>query len=281
MKLTNKHGLPQALYSALSNDLYVKHGHISVTGLIQPPRIRQLTQRYADQIEEDAADGIWRLLGSAVHDILQRAETDGIQEQRLSMDVLGWKVTGQADLMEGGVLSDYKVTSVWAAIGGVKPEWEAQLNCYAALMIDHGITVQDAQIVCIYRDWSKGRAKQGGDYPRIPAGVMRVRLWDWHDAIEYMEDRVRKHQVAESLPDDALPVCSPEERWEKPTTYAVMKKGRKSAVRVLDNEADAEQMVADKGAGHYVEVRHGESIRCTDYCPVNTWCNQYRDNIDG
>ena len=110
---------------------------------------------------------------------------------------------------------------------------------------------------------------------------MRVRLWDWHDAIGYMEDRVREHQAAESLSDDALPVCSPEERWEKPTTYAVMKKGRKSAVRVLDNEVDAEQMAADKGAGHYVEVRHGESARCVDYCPVNTYCNQYQGDIDG
>ena len=277
MKLTNNHNLPQALYSALSNDLYVQHGHISVTGLIQPPRIRQLTQRYADHIEEDAADGIWRLLGSAVHDVLQRAETDGMQEQRLSMEVAGWRVTGQADLMEGGVLSDYKITSVWAAINGVKPEWESQLNCYAALMLHHGVMVQDAQIVCIYRDWSKGRSKQGGDYPRIPAGVMRVNLWPYKEAEAYMESRVKQHQAAELLPDDELPICTPEERWERPTTYAVMKKGRKSAVRVLDNEADADAMALTKGDGHYVETRPGVSVRCADYCPVNRWCDFYNE----
>jgi len=276
-KYTNNYNLPDALASALSADWYSQPGHISVTGLIQPPRIRQLSIRHADFVEEDVSDRIWALLGSAVHDILQRAETDGMQEQRLSMNVLGWQVTGQADLMEGGVLSDYKVTSVWAAIGGVKPEWEAQLNCYAALMLHHGVMVQDAQIVCIYRDWSKGRAKQGGDYPKIPAGVLRVPLWSHDNTEAYIVNRVHLHQNAVTLPDDALPICTPEERWERPATYAVMKKGRKSAVRVLDNQEAAATMAAEKGADHYVEFRPGESIRCADYCPVNRWCDFYNE----
>lgn len=275
-KLTNKYGLPDALVSALSADWYSQPGHISVTGLIQPPRIRVLTQRYADQIEEDASDGIWRLLGSAVHDVLQRADTDGVQEQRLSMEIAGWKVTGQADLMEGGVLSDYKITSVWAGINGVKPEWEAQLNCYAALMLYHGVMVQDAQIVCIYRDWNKGRAKQGGDYPPVPAGRLQVNLWGYKQAEEYMQNRVQIHQAAENLSDHELPLCTPEERWAKPDTWAVMKKGRKSAVRVLDAEETAMQMAEQKGKDHYVEYRPGQDVRCQDYCPCSPFCDYYK-----
>ncbi len=276
-QITNQYNLPESLVSALSADWYVKHGHISVTGLIQPPQLRQLMLRYADQITEDVSDKIWMLLGSAVHDVLERADTTRcLQEERLRTKVLGWVVTGKADLWEEpGIVSDYKITSVWAGINGVKPEWEAQTNIYAYLYRQAGFPVNELRIVAIYRDWSKNRAKQGNGYPPCAAGVLPVRMWNDNEVLDYLHYRIQTHQEAEKLSDNELPWCTAEERWEKQTTYAVMKKGRKSAVRVLESQEDAEAMAENKGKDHFVEIRPGQSIRCEEYCPVKDHCHQY------
>lgn len=274
--LTNYYNLPESLVSALSANWHSQPDHISVTGLIQPPRIRQLMLRYEDQIEEDVSDKIWMLLGSAVHEVLERADTTTcLQEERLATEILGWTVTGKADLWEEpGVVSDYKITSVWAGINGVKPEWKAQTNIYGYLYRQAGFPVTDLRIVCIYRDWSKNRAKQGNGYPPCAAGVLPVLVWSDQYVVAYLEERIALHQKAQHLGDRDLPMCTAEERWERLTTYAVMKKGRKSAVRVLDTQEEADQMVAEKGAGHWVEVRPGESVRCSQYCVVQHFCKQ-------
>jgi hypothetical protein len=88
MNWTNKAHLPAPLVAAITNDTYDKVGDISITGLIQPPRIRQLTIRHADKITEDVSDGIWRLIGSIGHGILERAApADHTAEQRVCMIV--------------------------------------------------------------------------------------------------------------------------------------------------------------------------------------------------
>lgn len=277
MRHSNIYGLPEPLVSALSNDLYVKAGHISVTGLIQPPRIRQLTHRYHEHLEEDVSDKIWMLLGSAVHDLLERADTQhSLQEERLSITCNSWTITGKADLYEEpGILSDFKITSVWSGINGVKPDWEAQINLYAHLYRHAGFSVNKGQVVCIYRDWQKNRAKQGGNYPPCAADVLPVELWTDEQVQSYINYRVSLHQLADNLPDSDLPECTPEERWEQPPKYAVMKKGRKSAVRLFDTQAEALAMIEVRGSNHYLVIRQGQSIRCQDYCAVAPFCDQY------
>ena len=70
---TNKHELPEPLYKAICNDQYVKRGDISVTTLIDSPRINALRKKHWEEIEEDAMDSIWSLFGSSVHHIIERA----------------------------------------------------------------------------------------------------------------------------------------------------------------------------------------------------------------
>jgi len=69
MIITNKHNLPEPLYRAIARDVQPREG-FSITDLIQPPRMTQLSRRHWDEIEEDASDRIWLVLGSSVHYIL-------------------------------------------------------------------------------------------------------------------------------------------------------------------------------------------------------------------
>ena len=64
MKYTNKHNVPVEIIRAITNDQYSKgEAHISVTGLLQPPRIRLLNKEYADKITVDYSDETWKILG--------------------------------------------------------------------------------------------------------------------------------------------------------------------------------------------------------------------------
>lgn len=277
MKLTNKYNLPSTLVSAIANDPYEFEGDISTTGLILPPRIRQLRKRHRSKIYQDVSDNIYRLLGQNTHHILERInEPDCIKEKRYYVLYGGLNIGGQIDLYEKETrtLSDWKVTSVWSVIHGIKPEHEQQLNVNAYLMAVNNIFPIKLQVVNFLRDWSKHKVKEK-DYPKCQVVVQDIPLWSFNEAEAFIEKRIKLHQEAENTPDDALLPCNSIERWEKATTYAVMKSGRKSALRVLDSHKKAEAWMKEKDKGEYIEERLGESVRCESYCECNIVCNQY------
>ena len=72
MKITNKFNLPQTFVNVLSRPTYTKgKAHLSVTELINSPRIVQLKNTYYDQLEEDVADKVWAIFGTAIHAVLE------------------------------------------------------------------------------------------------------------------------------------------------------------------------------------------------------------------
>lgn len=278
MPYTNIYQLPAEVVSAVVRDPYFHDGRISVTSLIGPPRIYQLRKRYAHAIVEDVSDRLFALYGQVVHGILERADDfEAIHEERITIEVNGWTVSGQSDLYKRRssgeyVLRDYKFTSVYTTNYGIKPEWTAQINCYVHLWRSEGFEVDRAQIVCLYRDWRRMEAERRRDYPP-PVQLFDVPIWSPQESARYIEERVTLHQRAETLPDDELPPCTPEERWERGEAWAVMKKGRKTALRIYDSPIAAEHHAATV-PGAYVEHRPRLPVRCLHFCNVRDFCNQ-------
>jgi len=276
MKITNKFHLPEPLVKAVENDPYDSgDSDISVTRLIDSPQILQLMKHHHGEMEEDVSERIWALLGQSVHSVIERAAREGdIVEERFFAAVRGWKVSGQVDLVSKGILYDFKVTSVWSLKGDAKIEYERQLNVLDWLLWKNGIEVKELKICGICKDWRRNELKRfGGDYPPAPAVLVDVPRWTRGQQEEYVSDRVLRHQEAAvgNIPD-----CSPDERWEKPTTYAVMKKGRKSALRVFESFEEADKYAGNDDKLEIVE-RPGASVRCEEYCPVREWCSQRLD----
>lgn len=278
MKITNQNNLPAPLVRAVSRHPREEAANrISVTELIQPPQIRALSKRHDSELSEDASDRIWSLLGTLLHQALEQ-NAQGlknlISEGELATVVFDWTVVGHYDLsemlLEGELLTDYKLTSVWAVREGVKKEWEAQLNLYAELLRRSARPVTALQLVAIGRDWSLHKARFDSQYPQQQVQIFPVRLWSHEEATEYLENRVRLHQYAAWY--EKWPECSEEERWARPTQYALMKKGQKRAVRLYDSESAAER---NRGAAHYIQERPGESVRCASYCHVANFCPQW------
>ena len=287
MKITNRHNLPDTFLSFARDDKYDRGAaDISVTTLIDAPRVNILRQQKADEVEVDVSDMIWPLLGTAVHHMLESSAPKGnvTMEERLFVDVLGWTVSGAIDHqeeVEGQVfISDYKVTSVWSVIFG-KEDWVRQLNCYAQMVrMAKGAKVGGIRIVAILRDWQRREAQFKPDYPQSPVVTVELPLWDEAKAMAYMEERVHLHQDAQMEWDtrEAVVECSDEERWTKPDTWAVMKLGAKRATKVCDTKADAHFYILTNKlpASHYTVVkREGGRTRCEQYCSVADFCTQW------
>jgi hypothetical protein len=282
MIYTNNYNIPESIEKAVINDAYQKEGRFSVTELIKPPQMRILEKRYESQITTDVSDGLWRLLGQSVHYILEQGELEEhISEERLGINVSGVKVTGKIDLYSGTEqkVIDYKVTSVWSFMFGNKPEWEAQLNLYKLLYETAGFPVNSLEIHAILRDWHQSKVN-GSGYPQIPFKKITVLMWNREKTLSYLQERVSLHLESEKLVDEELPECTAQEKWERAGKIALMKKGRKSAVKLFDEMAFAEEALetarSTKKGIFYLEERPGERIRCARYCNARNFCYQYR-----
>ena len=286
MEITNNHKLPKSFVDFARNDKYSKgNADISVTTLIDSPRVRLMRDHFSNQRTVDAVDMIWPLFGTAVHHILESsgASEDVILEERLFSEVDGWVLSGAVDHQKvdrsNVSITDYKVTSVWSVIYG-KIEWERQLNLYAYLVQKNkGKKVNSLQICAILRDWNSRDAKYKQDYPSAPVVLVDIPVWDEETRINYIKERIGIHQEAQKMYDaeGEFPFCSDDETWKRSDAWAVKKKGLKRAMRVFDNEEKAIEFSVMQSASTEIEYRAGESVRCNgNYCGVADFCSQYK-----
>lgn len=288
-KITNKYNLPQTLVNLAMRDNYSRgNANISVTELINSPRIRILKQKHHNDIVTDVSELIWPIIGRALHHVVEQgADENNIAEQRLFTEVKGWRLSGGIDLQILGSgaegervvgISDYKMTSAWAVMNE-KADWERQLNCYAYLVeVVHGWSVNSLTINAVVRDWSRHEAARKEGYPQVPIVVLPQTLWSFAERERYVRERMKIHQDAEGAFDwgEPIPDCTDEERWFKPGKLAVMKDGRVRALRVFDvTERDEAEAYAEENKAR-VEERPGENKRCENHCNVSQWCEQYR-----
>lgn len=286
MKVTNKHNVPETLVALATRDYYSKgKADYSVTEIISPPRIQRLRRQYNEQMEQDVSDMLWQLLGSALHVVAERGVADGhITEERLITEIDGVKLSGAIDIQkvesDGIIITDYKFTSAWA-LRQDKPEWEAQQNIYAWLVEKvKGQKVKGVQICALIRDWSRREASVKPDYPQAPIQVLELPLWPLATTEAYIKERIEAHRMSKVQADwgDELPPCTDDDRWVRETKYAVKREGRKTAIRVLDTQHEADELATKENG--YVEVRKGEAIRCTgNFCGVAEWCSQYQQSL--
>lgn len=277
MKITNKFNLPLSLVQAVSNDTYTKgNADISVTSLWKSPRIVVLEKEHEDKLERDVVDSLWSLLGRGVHDVLCRADSNTMTEVRMSFDMEGWKISGQFDryIPDHAHLQDYKVTSAWSLVYDSRNEdWENQLNTYAHMLRVNGHEVNKLEIIAVLRDWSQTEALRNQDYPSAPVVAVPINLWTSVEAKEKIKAQVLKHQSALTK----LPLCTEKDQWAQPGKFAVMKTGRKSAVRLYDSHAEALlHLSEEKDPKLSIVERKGSKVRCERYCAVKDFCDQYR-----
>jgi hypothetical protein len=284
MKITNRLNLPQAFVKMAERDYQYKPNEYRVTSLLKGVRETILERRHESEIEQDVSDMIWLLFGTAVHSVLENHQEGDqeIMEARLKIPIGDYILSGQFDLYnaETKTITDYKTCSIWKVIYGEYEDWRRQLLIYAYMLQSIGFPVEKAEIIALMKDHSKSQAKIKVDYPKQPVRKITFTFTekDFAEIESWLHQRFEEITKAEKLPDDELPLCTPEERFNSGDKFAVMKKGRKTAMRVLDSMEDAENWMAANG-GDYIEARRGEDRKCQDYCSACEFCNYYKEVV--
>lgn len=233
MKIINKSGVPEIVFKYLEHDFYDgKKGDpkvISATTLLKPVQEILLTTRHYDEIEVDAIDRMWAMFGSGIHAILEHSKLSDMQEQRIKVDIDGVTLSGKFDLIYGGHMTDFKVTSAWTLVyDSRKDEWTKQLSIYrwlywketGKLTTESAIKLSDeAYVIAILRDWDAKRVS--GKYPELPIVQIPLNLLSIEKTEEGIKSKLKLIKEAGSKMDGQLPPCTDEQRWwnEKAKKY--------------------------------------------------------------
>ena len=275
----NSKGLPTPVLQLCEtiNSAYDKgECDISTTELIGEPLQRILKREYAEELVEDIADYQHRMIGSVLHDALcmMDGDKDSYSEQRLFIDVGGWIVSGEPDYyikLKSNKLIDYKYTAKYKTKDGVPEEWQKQINIYAHMLIQHNKPVDVMQFCVWYRD---AYAKRGDALVEL----IECPAYTQEQIADYLLKRVKYHQVSdpdwnELIDLDCVPECSEKARYHVPKKFALMKTGRKSAIKLYDSREDAEaNKEKNGGKGFYIQERDETNDMCTTYCIVAEHC---------
>lgn len=284
MKITNIYNLPQALvdFATKQDEEHTTVENLyGVTSLLSGVRETLLKRRHRNEITQDISDMVWMIFGQAVHKIAEESGNKNDTEIGVEWKSNNIGIRGRIDYYNETLqaIEDYKTCSVWKYVYQDFDDWYKQGLMYAFILGKD--KVKRLRFHCMFKDWKVGELRnakyKGNSYPEHP-------MWTWEYEIkpsdyefieQFIKDRLLIIKNSVDLADDDLPLCTEQERWNNGDTYAVMKYGRKTALRVLDTKEEAEAWARDMG-GDFIETRKGIDNKCLDYCVVKEFCNHYK-----
>ena len=274
MKITNNLNLPAALVQAVSTERHNEEGCYSATTLLKGACETVLTKRHFEEIEVDASDSIWQVFGTAVHSIFEKQNDNSFKEESFSVPVYNSKVTGRVDSydIENEIIVDWKTASIWKVQFADFDDWKKQGLIYAWLMKQNGLNVKACRFIALLKDHSKSKARLDANYPQSPVYVFEFTVTekDLEEIEVFIKGRILELENAEKIEDEKLTPCSKDERWASDDKYAIMKTGRKTALKLCDTEEEAKSLL-EKLGGTSIEYRPA-SRKCKYYCNVCKWC---------
>jgi len=308
MKYTNKTGISRVTAAALSTDEYDPgKGDYTPSSLNRPPYMARLTRNHEDEIEVDVSDLGKMFGGNATHAMLEAAgrkpefKDTMIVEERFYAKCGEFVVGPKLDIYEKDtfVLRDYKNTTVFKLTTDehwAMPDWpdvERQLNIEAWTLRANGFKVEKLVVEAFLTDWHESRVATDAHYPKKQIVTRQFPLWSDDKCFTHISDRIRLHEEGRVRPLENIPECTPEETWEKPTVYALMKEGRKSAVKLNADRERLRDYAVVKGfaelqaddptssdfrfkKGYSIVKRIGSRPRCEKYCNVSKFCPAWK-----
>ena len=270
MRYTNKHNLPEALVKAVQGHDH-RHGTFSVTQLQKGATEIALGMVYGDKLEMDIADAVNMMLGTAVHKLFEEQETENVlNEHYMEATVFaGFTVSGTADSIDLATeqITDYKTCSTWKVLFKDFDDWRGQIKGYLWLWYNEtGKLWHKGRIIAILKDWSATEAERDRNYPQSPVFPISFEYTDEEifGVPEVWTEKII--EVCKKVASQDFGCCSEKERWAKPTKYALMRQGRKTALKLYDEEADCLEAVDSDRDNLYMEIREGEDTKCVKYC---------------
>ena len=303
--------LPIAVWLAADDyDLVARPNVISATGILKPIKCIVLTQTIEKtklDADIDIQDLIPSRLGTAIHNDIEHAWLnhriqaltamgvpkhiqDKIRvnpkeidpdchnifiEQRVEKQLGDFTISGKYDFVDDGRVKDVKSTGVYNWIhGGNDDKYAWQGSIYRWL--DPKVITDDVMDVeYVFTDWKALDVKKEKNYPPIRVMTRTLPLKSLPETEHFL--RTKTQAVARYLgqAETSLPRCTPEEVWQRPTTWAYYKNpnitGR--ATKLFNNEHEALARHGADGRVGRIETRLGKVKFCS-YCPGRPICQQ-------
>ena len=319
-KLTNKNNVTLSLAVWLGTDTYDHDPDpkiISATSLLKPIRAIVLARQNKDLIKIGDVTGlIPSRMGTAYHDsiesswngpqfrevllklgyseaIIDRVRINPKPEEvtgniiPVYMELRGKKacgdfiISGKFDFCAEGNLEDFKSTSVWSYIfGSNNSDYIYQGSIYRWLHPEI-ITGDKITIQYIFTDWSASKAKQDRAYPQSRILSKTFPLMSIAETDAFIKGRLKAISSLLGAPQEQLPLCTPDELWQKEAVWKYYKDPDKRvrSTKNFTNPTEAHTRCAtDGGTGIVVEVP-GEVVRCR-YCDVVGICSQAENLVN-
>jgi len=246
---------------------------IHVTELLNPAHQVRLKDAYQWVDDTEAESRIPAMLGIGFHEYLASLEYgphDSCEEQSIDYHFDDWLIKGTPDWwsQSQSLLRDYKTTSMWSHVFG-KREWEQQVNLYRWMLAESGHPLDRLEVHAVFTDWKKREVQRNFDLPRKRYQIYQFRPWPIGDVENFVSTRLRALEAPSKE-------CSSAERWERDEHWAVMKTGRKTALKRCDSLPEAQEYrdgIVAQNADFYIEHRPGTPARCLDWCPVRSVCD--------
>ena len=272
--------IPDYLLNAVApNTRQPNPERMSVTSLFDSPLIRTLQMEHWNEITEEVDDMLWALYGIALDTIVKQNCREGLTQLKMELPLLDYVLVGQPDIyyLTNELLADLKTTSVWN-LKEPRREWIMQLNTYRYMMskLYPTLKVNKLQVHGLARDWRKNEKLKYNNYPDSAFVILDIPIIE--DMEQVIDAAMKEHKHCSKRE------CTFEEKWQKEDTFAVMKKGQKSAKRVLDSIEEAldwckENKYAVDNNIISIVKRPGECVRCQSYCKVSKFCPYFNPQI--
>jgi hypothetical protein len=163
MILTNNLNLHPVILQACGAILQTpKEDRLRVSELLNPPIIKHLMIKHADEISQDISELAWSIFGTATHSLFEKLHRPGmIQDFKMEATLDGQKISGTLDLLDFTTkeILDFKTTTVWKVVYGDYDHFMKQLNIYRWMASKYGIQIDKLTNILILKDWKSRDAR--------------------------------------------------------------------------------------------------------------------------
>jgi len=313
-QFTNATQIPLSLAVWLADDDYDHQDDpniISATTLLKPLRAIVLARQNKELSKTaDISAMIPSRMGSALHTSIEKSWTSGdlaeiledlgypkkiienilvnpkpeeitedsiciFMEQRTNKKSGKYIISGKFDFVIQGEIQDFKSTGVYNYISGSNVQKYIQQGSIYRWLNPDLVTEDHMKIQYIFTDWSSLKARTDKNYPTARLVEQRLDLMSLAETDAFIKKITTEIEALEGLPEKNLPLCTPEELWQKPDVFKYYKDPAKRArsTKNFDNYQDAATRLAADGGVGIIDTIKGQVVRCR-YCEVSGICQQ-------
>lgn len=310
---TNRHNisLPLAVFLVTDNYDFEAAG-LSATTLLKPIRQLILANRVpAQERVTDIYDNFKNRLGAAIHDGIENAwkknhvnamrllgysdhiidtikinpDPDTVTdddicvylEQRFSRELMGVKITGKSDIIADGGVGDYKSTSVFVFMNGVKDDDFRMQGSIYRWLAPKIITKDELTIYFILMDWNAAQARREHDkgYPQTAIIEKRFPLYSLQETEAFIRKKLIQLDMYKDAVDDDIPECTSDDLWRSEPVYKYYKNPQKidKSTKNFSTYQEAHQRWMDDGQVGLIKSVPG-LVKACHYCPAAPICKQ-------